>query len=124
MSVLQHTVQPGSVCSRAACPAPERYIIKQSVLPLGLEVSFHSFAVPEGVWPTAACAAPAHVCLQKPVIHLYISELCAAPGSVSLGEHVLHLLLCFFWKCVYKSFCAAPMDVMSMQIIFYSYAQK
>ncbi len=75
---------PEQVCSRAACLAPVRSIIKQSVLPLGLEVSVHSFAVPEGVWPTAACAAPAHVCLQKPVMHLYMSKLCAAPRSVSL----------------------------------------
>jgi hypothetical protein len=57
--------------------------------------------------PTASCSctAPVRICLQEPVLHLYMShvciqEPCAAPGTVCRQEPVLHLydvrvLLCF-----------------------------
>jgi hypothetical protein len=90
MSVLQHPI-PEYVWSTAAC------------------------AVSGVVWTTATCAASKCVCLQMPVLHLYMSvykSFCAASIRVCLQDPLLHLDMCVFesfyaaTRCiVYKSLC-------------------
>jgi hypothetical protein len=79
-------------------------LIKQTVLPLGLDVSVHAFAVPGGVWPTATCSTWTCTCLQEPVQHLYMSvhksyvlylELSTWPKTIS--THAEHSVKQFIW---------------------------
>jgi hypothetical protein len=51
----------GRVCCKAICAAPGPSIRQQP-----------AYAVLRAVRHTAACAAPEHVCLQEPVVHLYM----------------------------------------------------
>jgi hypothetical protein len=125
MLVLQQTVIPGRVFSRAACPAPVRSIIKQYVLPLGLEVSVHSFAVPEGVWSIELVPHLLHAYAYKSLFCTYTSMYtrvlrCTWKCLSTRASASVPVLLCCSWTClctkcvvllldvsVYKSFCAA-----------------
>jgi hypothetical protein len=62
VSVLQQSVLPLDV-----------FFLQQTVLPLNVYSTAACMCVPGGDWPTAACAAPGRVCLQEPVLQLYMS---------------------------------------------------
>jgi hypothetical protein len=69
-------------------------------------MSVHAFAVPGGVCPTAACAAPGGECLQEPVQALYMS---LAPVCV---------LLCCSWTCLSTK---AFVQLLGMSVYSYSF---
>jgi hypothetical protein len=83
------------------------YTVSGRVCPqysLGCLCGFCSIA-PWTCLSTKDCAAPGRVCLQKIVLHLYVSvckSFCAAPGRV---------LLYRTWTCLFTRACVAPVRV-------------
>jgi hypothetical protein len=135
VSVLQQPVLPLDLSAT-----------KQSVPPLSLDVSVHTFAVPGAVWLTATCAAPGSVCLQEPVLHLYVQCTncpCAfvLPLKVSVYKRLCCTRTCAFMPAlevsVYKSLCctctynaqivhvlcAAPESVCLQEPVLHLYVQ-
>jgi hypothetical protein len=102
---------PGRVCLQEPCAAPVHVctVCKSLALELSaLVLNLESLS-------TRACAAPVYVCIQEPCLYtraLSWNCLCFStgtpPGTVCLQEPVLHLYVCFCTapgECFYEGLC-------------------
>jgi hypothetical protein len=78
------------------------YVVLPPAMPLDMSVlaacavsSLQKFVMHLNILYKRTCAAPGHVCIKEPVLHLntsvYYKRACAAPKHVCIKEPVLHL---------------------------------